>query len=112
MSPEKDYQKFADDAVHTRALEDGISRLRMALFVAALGPIGVGAIKVFNVQPVAPWMKYAILATVPLGFLLLLINFVRMPASGKFGKITLVTGLLTIAACAGTLFLMRHFSLR
>ncbi len=112
MSPDKDYQKFADDAVHTRALEDGISRLRMALFVAALGPLGIGAIRLFNVQQPAAWMKYGILGTAPVGFLLLLINFVRMPAAGKFGKITFVTAALTIAACAGTLFLTRHFSLR
>jgi hypothetical protein len=105
-----EYHKFADSAVRAREDEEGMGRLRMALFWAVIGPLACTAIRILKLEPprAAVW---GILATIPLSVLLLLLNYIRLPGRLKFSgsALTIVFGTL---ACAGATFALYNvFSL-
>lgn len=95
-----DYKKYADDAVKSRADNEGLGRLRMSTFIAMLGPLAIGACKALSLTPSAN-IKYGIIATGPVAILLLIINYLRLPGpvmvSVKAFGIALSTFVLAIA---------------
>jgi len=96
-----DYHKFADQQVSDRAHGDAMGRLRLALFVAALGPGSLILIHTIKYSA-SGFIQKAILATIPVSLLLLVINYIRLPGKAK-GSTTAVTILLmTLAAAAAT----------
>ena len=105
-----DYRKYADSEVRRRALETGLSRLWTAAFVAALGPLGTGVIHLLSLTP-GPWARWGILASAPLGVLLAIVNYARLPevarARGRANRILL----LTFVLAGATLLLAVQFSL-
>lgn len=105
-----EYHKFADDQVRDRELGEALGRLRMAVFVAALGP---GACIVFNTIKFDPpnLLRYGILATMPLALFLLIVNFVRLPAKSKGSVTAVIIILITLLAVGATYPLAAHFSL-
>ena len=106
----KTFQRHADEAVLIRDVEEGMARVRNALFVGFLGPLSIGAIILFKFT-VPSWAPYVILGTAPLAVLLLIVNWIRCPAPGRFKKGTLLSVVLTLAAAASTIPLLRQFSL-
>ena len=114
MSPtdrfQHDYHKFADDQVRNRELGESMGRLRMALFVAALGPGTSIILHTINYDP-ANFVKYLILGTIPLSLLLLVVNFIRLPGKSK-GSAQAIFILMTALLCAAATFpIAQHFSL-
>ena len=105
-----DYKKYADDQVRTRELEDSIGRLRLALFLAALGPIVLGLSKYmdFALPTIA---RIGVLATAPLGLLLLVIRYLQVPSDQKVHKTPLTILVLTVAAAIATFILAKKFSM-
>lgn len=106
----KDYHKFADDQVHNREDDSAIGRLRVALFLAALGP---GAAILFHTIKYDPdrFIKFGMLATIPLAIVLLIVNFIRLPNRVKGRPATITIVLMTIAAVVATFPVARLFSL-
>lgn len=104
----EEFQRHADDAVRIREVEEGRGRLRTAMFVALLGPLAIGAIVFFKVQ-LADWMRWGIYGTTPLAAILLIAGYFRMPGSAKFSGKTIILALITLAAAASTLPLVRQF---
>jgi hypothetical protein len=105
-----DYHKYADDQVRIREFEDAVGRLRMALFIAALGPIILTLCGIIGI-PMAKAVKVAVLGTAPAGILLLILRYAQVPAENRKHKIPMTILLLTIAAAAGTFILAKKFSL-
>ncbi len=95
------HDKYADQSVRDRLLEDSIARLRGALFTAAIGPLAIGAFYFMKYQPPA-WMKVAVVATAPLAFLLLMISYFRIPGAGKTTGRAVRILLLTLALAIAT----------
>lgn len=105
-----DYKKYADDQVRTRELEDAIGRLRLALFVAVLGPI-VLVLSKFLSFGLPRILKIGVLATVPLALLLLVIRFIQVPTEHKASKSALGILVMTVAAAIATFILAKQFSM-
>lgn len=105
-----DYHKYADDQVRNRELEDSIGKLRLALFLAALGPavLILSKIMAFGLPKIA---KFGILATAPLGLLLMVVRFIQVPSEHKATKTPLTILVLTVAAAIATFILARKFSM-
>ena len=106
----KEFEKFKDDAVRSRELEDAIGRYRMALFLAALGPAALAAVRVLE-YAAGPGIRWAILATAPAGVALLILRFLQIPPHAKMSKAVLMIGALTLAAAGATFVLARKFSM-
>lgn len=105
-----EYEKFKDDAIRSRELDTAIGRVRTALFVAFLGPIGAVLIHYFKLN-VPREAKFVVVATAPVALVLLLINYARIPGAGKASKQALSILFLTLGAIATTLFLVPYFKL-
>jgi|ERR1043166_990310 hypothetical protein len=115
MSPQSDrfqheYHKFADEQVRSRELGEAIGRLRMALFVAALGPGASIILHTIKYDP-ANFVKLFILGTIPLSLLLLAVNFVRLPGKAKGSVAAVFIVMATVIAAGVTYPLARYFSL-
>jgi hypothetical protein len=107
----EEFEKFKDEHVRAREVEDGIGRFRMGLFVAALGPAALVALNYSGFLPLtSKALALAIYATAPAGLLLGFVNFLRLPGEAKFSRMALSIGFLTLAAAAGTFILARKFS--
>lgn len=102
--------KFADSAIRSREDEEGYGRLRMALFVAALGPLSAVAIKFLNLTP-PKQAVWAILATMPASVLLLITNYIRLPNRLKTGTQALTLAFMALLAAGSTFVLYHLFSL-
>jgi hypothetical protein len=113
MRPDpREFEKFKDEAVRARELDEALARLRTSLFVAALGPAAIGAAWALEALPFGRReIAWGVLATVPLAGLLFVINYFRLPAEGKVSRAALSILLLTAAAAAGTLILAGRFSI-
>ncbi len=113
MRPDpREFEKFKDEAVRARELDEALARLRTALFVAALGPAAIGAAWAVEALPFARReIAWAVWATAPLAGLLFAINYLRLPAGGKASRAALSVLVLTAAAAAATLVLARRFSI-
>jgi len=116
MSPVSDdkfkneYHKFADQQVHNREDNDAIGRLRLALFVAALGPGASILLHTIGYDP-ARVIRIGILATMPIAIVLLIMNFIRLPGRVKGSKATITIIIMTVVAVCATFPVARHFSL-
>ena len=108
--PKAEYEKFADAAVHSRREEEGMGRIRMASFVGMAGPLACVLIKVLELSVPKP-VVWAILATVPLSLILLVVNYIRLPASLKLSAATIVVALMTLVGAGATFILASQFSL-
>ena len=108
MADPSNYQKYADGAVRERAFEEGLGRLRMGMFVAILGPLALGVVWLLGVAArEITWLRYAILATAPLGALLGIINYFRVPGAGKLSGRAIFLLILTLVFAAVTVTLGR-----
>ncbi len=106
------YHKYADQAVRERAMEEAIGRLRMGTLVALLGPLALGIVWLLQIRPMDyPWLRYGILATAPLGALLGIINYLRVPGAGKISGRVVFILVFTLALAAATITLARILSL-
>ena len=112
MSAERhpDYKKYADDQVRTRELEDAIGRLRLGLFLAALGPV-ILFLAHFLGFDLPKIVRLGLLATAPLGILVTIIRFAQVPSEHKFTKSPLTVLVLTFVAAIATFVLAKKFSL-
>src|SRR5258706_15506795 len=110
IGQKNEYQKFDDDAVRNRAMEEGLGRLRMGVFWAVVGALGAGACKVLDFKP-PQWLAIAIVGSAPLAILLLIINFIRLPAAVKTSTTALLIGFMTLIGAGGTTFLARIFGI-
>lgn len=105
-----DYRKYADDQVRTRELEDAIGRLRLAFFLAALGPIVLGLAKVMEFD-LPRILKIGVLATAPLGILLMIIRYMQVPSQHKASRGAVTILVMTVAAAIATFILAKKFSM-
>ncbi len=105
-----DYHKYADDQVRTRESEDAIGRLRLALFLAALGPAVLLLAKITELG-LPRGFRIGVLATAPLGILLLVVRFIQLPSDDKTRKGPLTILVLTLIAAAATFVLAKKFSM-
>ncbi len=105
-----DYHKYADDQVRIREHEDAIGRLRVGLFLAVLGPVVLGLSKIMEFD-LPKIVRLAVLATAPLGILVMIIRYMQVPSAHKAAKATLSIVILTVAAAIATFILAKKFSL-
>ncbi len=105
-----DYQKYADQQVRDREHGDAMGRLRLAFFVAVLGPGAFGLMHTIGFVP-PNMIRYAVLATIPLALILLVVNFVRLPGNAKGSSQAVGVLIFTLLAAAATFPVGRLFSL-
>lgn len=102
MAPPKNYEKYQDQAQRERAYEEGLGRLRFGTFVTLLGLLAIGIVH-FTGFSVAgrDWIRYAILGSAPVGALLAVINYLRIPGAGKAtGRAIMLLAMAFIMAAA------------
>lgn len=108
--PPPEYEKFKDSAVLAREEEAGIGRVRMALFVAALGPIAI--LLNHTLQLTASRnLRLGMILTAPAALVLLAINYARLPGRLRGSKAALAVLVMTLVCIAATLVLWQHFGL-
>src|SRR5258708_1356713 len=90
-----EYQKYADDAVRSRAKEEGFGRLRFCLFWAAAGPLAIIALHLLKVEP-QKWMAMAIIGTAPLATALLIVTYIPPPNAHKASAPAMLIALMTL----------------
>ncbi len=105
-----EYLKFKDEAVRSREREEAISRLRMAAFLAFLGPLTIGLQRAFAFE-LQKWMVYGILGSAPLAIVVLIVNFIRVPTDSKTSPPVLMVGFLTLIGVVATFVLATYFHL-
>lgn len=105
-----EYQKFADSAVRGRAKEEGYGRLRFALFWGVVGPLAIFVSHVLNFE-LTKWMAIGVVATAPLAFLLLIVNYIRLPNEEKASAQALIIGFGTLVGAGATIALAHVFDL-
>lgn len=105
-----EYHKYADEQVRNRALGDAMGRLRMAVFVAAVGP---GACILMNTMKYAPsnLVRYAIQGTALLAVVILVLNYVRLPGKARSSGMAVSILVFTLLLAGATYPLARLFSL-
>lgn len=103
-------QKYADQHLRDREENDAIGRLRLALFLGALGPGAAILIHTVGIDA-ANWMRIGILATMPLAIVVLILNYIRLPGKTKGSPTALMILALTILAVGATYPVARIFSL-
>jgi hypothetical protein len=106
-----EYQKFADSAVRGREKEEAFGRLRLCVFWAVVGPLGVFLLKMLNMLPPHKIIALAVVGSAPLAVILLVINFVRLPNEYKASPQAILIGLMTLVGAGATLALARMFDL-
>jgi hypothetical protein len=111
MADKKEHEKYADEQVRDRTLSEAMGRLRLALFVAALGPMSCVLIHLIQFTPEGNNIRYGILATIPAALLLLVINYARLPGAAKVSSKALGVLALTLGLAASTYLVARMFSL-
>ena len=99
-----EYQKFADSAVRARLRDEGFGRLRLGLFWAAVGPLGIFLSRVLHID-LQRWMAIAIIGSAPLAIVLLIVNFIRLPNEAKGSAPAMMILFLTIVGAGATLAL-------
>jgi hypothetical protein len=105
-----EYHKYADEAVRSRELQEGMARLRSGLFWGALGPLAIGVMRILEHTP-SRYVAVAVLATIPVSLFLLAVNYVRLPSRAKLSGQSLAVVFLTLAAAGATFFLALTFSI-
>jgi len=108
-----EYQKFADNAVRTREMEEGFGRLRLGVFWGVLGPLGIMATRAMGFKPpdMPKWMAMAIVATAPVAIVMLIINYIRLPNEHKASAQAIMISLITVGGAAATITLAKLFDL-
>jgi hypothetical protein len=107
----KEFDKFVDDSILFREREETQGRLRLSLFIAALGPISIGLLKWTNNLPVGRTLGLAILCAPAVAGVLMLINYARAEGHAKKHPATLRIILYTVACGVGTYVAAAYFSL-
>ena len=105
-----DYHKYADEQVRNREHGDAMGRLRLALFVGALGPGSSILMHTIGYDP-STMIRYGIQGTALVAILLLVVNFIRLPGKAKSSPAALSVLLFTILSAAATYPVARVFSL-
>ena len=103
-----DYHKFADRQTDDRTEGDAMARLRLSLFVAALGPGSIILAHTLKYQA-SPFIQKFILGTIPVSLILLVVNFIRLPNKTKGTAPALTITLMTLAAAAATYPLFKTY---
>ncbi len=112
MAKDRDFSKYEDDVVRARALEEALGRLRTSTFIAILGPLAIGVLWLLKFTPAKDsWIVYAILATAPLGALVGIVQYLRVPGCGKSSGRTLSILLSTLVFAAATVALSAYLGL-
>jgi hypothetical protein len=111
MADKHEYQKYADEQSRNRELSEAMGRLRLALFVAAVGPMACVLLHLLQFTPEGNNLRYGILATIPAALLLLIINYARLPGASKLSSKALGVLGLTLGLAASTYLVARMFSL-
>lgn len=106
-----EYQKFADSAVRGREKDEGFGRLRLSVFWAVVGPLGIFLLKMLNMLPPHKYVALGIIGSAPLAVILLIVNFIRLPNEYKASPQALLIGLMTLAGAGATLVLSSMFEL-
>jgi hypothetical protein len=107
-----EYQKYADDAVRSRAKEEGFGRLRIGIFWGVAGSFAVFLTHMLRASFVPPrWMAIAIVATAPLAVIMMIVNFIRLPNDHKSSPQAILIGFLTLLAAGATIALANYFEL-
>lgn len=105
-----DYHKYADEQVRGRQEGDAMGRLRMALFIAALGPGSSILMHTIGFTP-SNFIRYGVQGTAILAVILLIVNFIRLPGPTKGSPMAVSVLILTLLAAAANYPLARFFSL-
>ncbi len=103
-----DYHKFVDRQIDDRTHGDAMGRLRLAIFVAALGPGACILLHTIKYEP-SSFIRTAIILTIPLSLLILMVNFIRLPGKAKGSAAALSVLLFTLMAAGATYPLVRTF---
>lgn len=107
----REFAKFKDDAVTYREREAAMANLHFSTFIASVGPLGIGLMKVTGNLPTGAAFAWILLATAPLGFLLTLINWARTPKDYRGAKPVLKAVLFAVVLAVTTLVLSQTFTL-
>src|SRR5688572_588333 len=102
-----EYQKFADSAVKSREQEEGFGRLRLAVFLAAAGPLAIFLTRVLHYENMPRWMAIGIVALAPLSVVLMIINYIRLPNEVKASTSAIMMIFMTLLGAAANLVLAR-----
>ena len=102
-----EYRKFVDETVVNRELEDTVGRLKLAVFIAALGPIVLGMAKVLQATTLPRELILALYATGPAGVAVFLVQWIRAPQHARKHPKTWYHLLYTLAAGAATFVLVQ-----
>lgn len=107
-----EFEKFKDEAVIFREREAAVASMSFSTFISAIGPMGIGLLAVTKSLPTGAVVAWIILASSPLGILLTLINWMRVPADFRTAKPILKPLLISLVAAAATWVLVGLFPLR
>ena len=105
-------EKFKDEAVMYREREAAMARLHLSVFVAALGPLGIGLLKMVNQLPVGSTLSWILLATAPVGGLLSFLNWGRIPSDYRKSKPAVQALISGIGAAVATFVMAGYFGLK
>src|SRR5688572_10410974 len=94
--------RYRDDAIIAREREAAVAAMNMSTFVTAIGPMSIFLMKAVKALPVGTGLGWFIYATVPLGLLLTLINFLKTPKDYRRSKLILRAVALSVAAAVAT----------
>jgi hypothetical protein len=111
-SRREEFEKFKDEAVIFREREAAVASLNFSTFVAAVGPLGIGLLKLTGSLPVGTLMIWFLMASSPAGLVLLAINWFRTPSDYRGSKPVLKAVVISIAAAVSTWILAEMFPLR
>ena len=103
-----DYHKYADQQVNDRAHGDAMGRLRLSAFVAAIGPGACILMHTIKYEP-SSLIRNGVILTIPVALILLVVNFIRLPAKAKGSPVAVSILLITLLASAATYPLVRAF---
>lgn len=103
--------RYRDEAIIVREREAAVAAMNMSTFVTAIGPMGICLMKAVKALPVGTGLAFFIYATVPLGLLLTLINFLRTPKDYRGSKLILRAVVLSVLAAVATFALAGYWGL-
>ena len=106
-----EYQKFADSAVRGREKDEAFGRLRLSVFFAVVGPLGIFLLKMLGMMPPHKYIAVAIVGAAPLAVILLIVNYIRLPNEYKASPQAILIGLMTLVGAGATLALASVFEL-
>lgn len=94
--------RYRDEAIIAREREAAVAAMNMSTFVTAIGPMCICLMKAVKAIPMGTGLAYFIYATVPLGLLLTLVNFMKTPKDYRGSKLILRAVVLSVAMAVAT----------